>query len=103
MVESTRTEAGVLSYQRFVTEDGEAVHVYERYADSGAALAHLKTFGKLFGARFQSMVNRTRFTVFGMPSDELRQVLNGYGATFLRPFGDFAIGHELIRKRAGWA
>jgi quinol monooxygenase YgiN len=37
MVDFTRTESGVLSYQRFVSEDGNFAHVYERYADSAAA------------------------------------------------------------------
>ena len=30
MVESTREEPGVLSYERFVTDDAKFVHVYER-------------------------------------------------------------------------
>jgi quinol monooxygenase YgiN len=34
MVEATREEPGTLSYERFVTDDGKFVHVYERYADS---------------------------------------------------------------------
>ncbi|SRR5712692_5737185 len=37
MVECTRGEPGVLSYERFVSEDGKVVHVYERYADSAPA------------------------------------------------------------------
>lgn len=90
MVESTRGEPGVLSYQRFVTEDGETVHAYERYADSTAALAHLRTFEKTFSRRFQSMVDRKRFSVLGMPTDELKAVLDRFGATYQRPFGDFA-------------
>jgi quinol monooxygenase YgiN len=90
MVESTRGEVGVLSYQRFVSEDGKVVHVYERYADSASALAHLRTFANKFSGRFLSMVERTRFTVFGTPSDELRRVLDGLGATYMRSFGDFA-------------
>jgi quinol monooxygenase YgiN len=90
MVESTRGEPGVLSYERFVADDGKFVHVYERYADSAAALAHLRKFGKNFGERFLSMVDRRRFTVFGNPSDQLRELLDGFGATYLRPFGDFA-------------
>jgi quinol monooxygenase YgiN len=89
MVEATRDEPGVLSYERFVTDDGRFVHVYERYVDSIAALSHLRTFEKNFGERFLSMVDRIRFTVFGNPSDELKSLLDGFGATFLRPFGDF--------------
>jgi hypothetical protein len=73
-----------------VSEDGQVVHVYERYADSASALAHLRTFAKRFGGRFLSMVDRTRFTVFGTPSDELKGILDGFGATYLRPLGDFA-------------
>src|SRR5216683_2022427 len=89
MVESTQVEPGVLSYERFVSEDGKVVHVYERYADSSAALAHLRTFSQKFAARFLRMVERTRFTVFGVPTEELRGVLDGFGAIYLKPFGDF--------------
>ena len=90
MVEFARGEPGVLSYERFVSEDGKVVHVYERYSNSAAAVAHLRTFGNKFGGRFVGMVDRKRFTVFGTPSDELRGVLDGYGATYLGPFGGFS-------------
>jgi len=90
MVESTRHEPGVLSYQRFIDDDCRIVHIYERYADSAAAVAHLRIFGTKFGERFLSMVERKRFTVFGSPSEELRNLLDGFGAIYLRSFGDFA-------------
>jgi len=87
MVESTLGENGVLSYERFVSEDGEVVHVYERYADSPSALVHLSTFAEKFGGSFGE---RKRFTVFGSPSEDLRKVLDGSGAIYMCPFGDFA-------------
>jgi quinol monooxygenase YgiN len=90
MVESTRGEPGVLSYERFVSDDGSVVYAYERYADSAAALAHLDAFETKFAGRFLGMVHRRRFTVFGTPTDELKNVLNRLGATYLRPFGEFA-------------
>lgn len=86
MVESSRREAGVLNYERFVSEDGKFVYAYERYADSTAALAHLRTFEKMFSRRFLGMVDRRRFTVFGVPTDELRKVLDRFNAKYLRPF-----------------
>ena len=89
MVEATRGEPGVLSYERFVSADGMVVHVYERYADSAAAVAHLRTFGRQFGDRFVGLVDRTRFTVYGTPSAELRGMLDGFGATYMAPFGGF--------------
>jgi hypothetical protein len=89
-VEATRGEPGVLSYERFVSADGTVVHVYERYADSAAAVAHLRIFGRRFGGRFMGMVDRTRFTVYGTPSAELRGMLDGFGARYLAPFGGFS-------------
>jgi Antibiotic biosynthesis monooxygenase len=90
MVKSTRSENGVLSYERFLSEDGTVIHIHERYADSASALAHLQTFAEKFSERFLSMVERGRFMVFGTPSDNLRRVLDGIGATYMQPFGDFA-------------
>ena len=90
MVEFARSEPGVLIYERFVSADGEVVYVYERYADAAAAVAHLRTFAQKFGARFAGMVDRKRFTVFGNPGEELKRVLDGYGATYLGPFGGFS-------------
>ena len=90
MVLVTRHEPGALSYQRFVSEDGQIVQLYERYADSAAALAHLRTFEKMFSRRFGSLVDRKRLSVFGTPTDELKAVLDRAGATYLRPLGDFA-------------
>jgi hypothetical protein len=89
MVESTQGESGVLNYERFASEDGKVVHAYERYADSAAALAHLRKFSRTFAARFLRTVERTRFTVFGVPTDELKGVLDGFGAIYLKPFVDF--------------
>ena len=91
MVESTKGEPGVLIYERFVSEDGKVVYVYERYADSAAAVAHLVAFGKLYGERFRSLVDRRRFTVFGTPSDELRGILDRFGAAYFGPFEGFSL------------
>ena len=87
MVEFARSEPGVLIYERFAGKDGKVVHVYERYSDSAAALAHLLDFKQRFGERFSGMVDRKRFTVFGSPDDELKRMLDGFGATiYLAPF-----------------
>jgi len=90
MVEFTRSEAGVLSYERFVTGDARVVHVYERYANSAAAVAHLRNFADKFADRFTPMVERKSFIVYGDPSLELKAMLDGFGPVYLKPFGDFA-------------
>jgi quinol monooxygenase YgiN len=89
MVEFTRSEAGVLIYERFISADGATVYVYERYVDSAAAVAHLQAFRQYFGARFASLIERRHFLVFGTPSGELRSILNGFGATYLAFFDGF--------------
>jgi (4S)-4-hydroxy-5-phosphonooxypentane-2,3-dione isomerase len=90
MVASARREHGVLSYQRFVSEDGKTIHIYERYADCAAALMHLKTFAKTFAEQFQSMVERKRFVVLGYPTADLKAALDELGAIYFKLFGDFA-------------
>jgi hypothetical protein len=48
-----------------------------------SAVAHLQRFTKNFSGRFMMMVERTHFTVFGNPSDELRGLLDQFGATYI--------------------
>ena len=88
MVELTRNKSGVLRYQRFVSGDETTIHAIESYVDSGAALMHLRNFAEKFAEQFLSMVDRKRFTVYGTPSPELKELLDGFSASYLRPFGD---------------
>jgi quinol monooxygenase YgiN len=90
MVAFTKGEPGVLIYERYISEDDQTIHVYERYADSPAAVAHLRSFTELFGTRFSSMVDRKRFTVYGMPSAELKAILDSFGAVYLNLFAGFS-------------
>jgi len=89
MVESTRGEPGALSYEWFITDDGTAVHLYERYADSDAVMTHLGTFGEKFAGRFLGACDPTGFTVLGDPSAEARAVLDGFGAGYMGFLGGF--------------
>ena len=90
MVSATQEEPGALIYEWFVSDDGGTVHIYERYADSDATLAHLGNFGGRFAERFFSMVDPIGFYAYGTPSDACREALTGAGAQFLTPFGGFA-------------
>src|SRR5439155_11181664 len=90
MVEAARAEPGVLTYERFVSDDGRVVHLHERYSDSTAALAHLRAFEGTFAGRFLAVVERTRFTLYGAPSAEVKAPRDSLGATYLRHLGGFA-------------
>lgn len=91
MVDGTRSGAGVLIYERFISADGQTVHVLERYVDSAAAVAHLRVFIDRFGARFSRLVARNRFEVFGEPSAELKEILDRFGATYSARLTGFAV------------
>lgn len=91
MVEYARHESGILIYERFISDDGKVVYVYERYADSSSAISHLQAFKAIYGKRFVDMVERKRFTVFGIPSDDLKEMLDGFDATYLAPFDGFSL------------
>ena len=90
MVESTRTEPGALIYERYISDDHQIVHVFERYVDSSAAVAHLTAFGKMYGERFAKLVDRKRFTVFGTPTVELKKILDPLGATYVAAVAGFS-------------
>ena len=94
MVASTQPEPGALIYERFVSADRQIVHVFERYSDPAAAVAHLASFAALYGERFSALVERKKFTVFGTPSAELKQILDRFGATYSPRFAGFARLHS---------
>jgi hypothetical protein len=52
-------------------------------------MAHLQKFAATFGERHNGLVERQRFIVFGDPTDELRTLLDAYGAAYHQPFGRF--------------
>jgi quinol monooxygenase YgiN len=90
MIESTRAEPGTLMYEWSINEDGSVIHGQERFADSGAAVAHLSAFGEKFAQRFLAAVDPTRLSVYGTPSDDAKQALGALGPVYLAPLGGFA-------------
>ena len=83
-------EPGTLAYEWSLSEDGNRCDLYERYAGSAAALTHLRTFNEKFSQRFTSLLKAKQVTLYGMPNDEVRAALEGFGATYLKPYGGFS-------------
>ena len=90
LVEATRAEVGTLTYEYFLSDDGGACHIYERYADSDAAMAHLGNFGENFADRFMECFEPQSLSVYGEPSDEVRVALDGFGAVYLGTLEGFS-------------
>lgn len=89
MVAATSEEQGTLAYEWFLSEDGTACHIYERYADSDAVMIHLGNFGSKFAERFLGCFKPASISVYGDPSVEARAALDNFGANYLEWFGGF--------------
>jgi quinol monooxygenase YgiN len=89
MVASTKAEPGALNYEWFISEDSTMCHIYERYADSAAVMAHMGNFAA-FAGRWEAAVEMKGATAYGAPSDEVKAVLAGAGGTLMAPWGGFA-------------
>jgi quinol monooxygenase YgiN len=88
MVESTKSEPGALIYERYIGDDGDIVHVFERYVDPNAAVAHLTAFGKMYGERFAAMVDRSGL-LSSNADTELKEVLDPL-APYTSPLAGFS-------------
>ena len=88
--EKQSNEPDALIYEWFLSEDGTSCRVYERYADSAATVTHLQAFGQNIADRMLAVSQPTAFTVFGDPSEEVRQVLDGFGAVYMKQEAGFA-------------
>ena len=91
MVEATQAdEPDTIIYEIFISKDGKSCQIMERYADSAAAMTHLRNFGEKFGDRPWAYLEPKGFKVCGNPSNELREAVSGVGAMVLTPIGGFA-------------
>ena len=90
MIEATqKNEAGTLNYEWAISDDRQVCHVYERFQDSAAAMAHLESFGANFAARFMELLKPTRLVVYGTPSVQMKDALTGLNPVYMAPFGGF--------------
>ena len=91
MVAATKAnEPGTLAYEWSTNPDGTTCHLWERYADSAAAMIHAGTFGAKYAARFLEVLQPVRLVLYGSPSPELRAALAGFGPVFMEPAAGFS-------------
>ena len=90
MVAGESEEPGTLNYEWFISDDGSAVHIYEKYADSAAAVSHMKAFGDKWAGRFMGCVDVQRVTAYGNPDETAQKAIASMGAKQLATWGGFA-------------
>lgn len=82
---ATRTEAGALSYDFWLSEDNKRLFLHERYTNSEAVLAHMANVGPLL-PDFFACVEMEPIVVLGACSDALKEAFAAFGVlhvTFL--------------------
>lgn len=91
MVDATRgKEPGALNYEWSISEDGKRVHIFERYKDSAAVLAHMANVGPTYIPRLMGLGHPTGFTVYGSPNAEARKMLETVHPTYMKPVNGFS-------------
>lgn len=90
IVPLARQEPGTLAYQWSLNHDQSIAHIYERYSDSDAFVAHVEqTFGA-FAERFMSMVNVLSLVVYGEPDAACRKALDTFNASYMTLLDGFS-------------
>lgn len=89
MEASAQSEPGTLSYALYLSEDGQTVTFFERYADEAAVLAHQATFGAKFADRANAAMTCTRITVLGAVTDAIRESVASCNPNFHKPLAGF--------------
>ena len=83
-------EPGTLDYEWSLSADGRLCHLWERYADSAAALVHGAAFASRYAARFFDVLATTRLTLYGSPSDEVKAALAPFNPVLMQPAAGFS-------------
>lgn len=79
------TEAGLLTYDWFISDDGTKIRVFEQYADSDAIRFHAGNYASFLPSLAECRTVE-RMTVLGEPDAELRSMLEARGAAVFAPF-----------------
>lgn len=89
VVQTREREPGALAYEWWLDDEQSQLHIYERYADSDAAMNHLTNVSDLL-PQLLSAVAMTRLTIYGPASEELRGAFAGSNPHFMTALGGFA-------------
>lgn len=89
MVAATQAnEPGAIVYDYM--GEGNEVHIYERYADSAAAVTHMGNFAENFAEEFLQTFTVTSVDVYGPVGDDLKEILDPFSPTYMHRISGFA-------------
>lgn len=82
-------ELDTTHFEWSIDSNHTSVYLYERYANSQQALAHMANFGTNYGSRFMSLLKPASVVVFGFPSADLCRQLEGLSPIYKQSFAGF--------------
>jgi quinol monooxygenase YgiN len=99
-------EPGTLNYEWFLTDDGSACYIFERYANPDAAVVHSRTFPPELSRRAMAFLP-TRLTAYGKLTGAIRRqridpllaAVPGISLVVVEPLGGFA--REAVTAQTG--
>ncbi|WP_372571969.1 putative quinol monooxygenase [Ruegeria jejuensis] len=71
-------------------QDGDTVHIYERYADNDAAMLHMSNFGANFAEEFFEAFTVDSIAIYGPAGDDLKEVFADANPAYLGKIAGFA-------------
>ena len=71
------SEPNTLNFEWSYCEQQNLYLIHERYANSDSAQKHIEKFGSVYASKFLELLEIKKVTVFGFPSESLKETLNG--------------------------
>jgi hypothetical protein len=89
IVDLAKAEPDTLTYEYVVNKERTAAHIVERYRMPGL-LPHVEQTFAPFADEFLSLCQIDALFVYGQPTEEIRNKLDGFGARYFESFAGFA-------------
>ena len=81
-------EQGALNYHWCA--NGNICQSLEHFDSNEAALSHLHTFSEKFATQYLSLGEVTNCIVYGSPNQEVKEILDGFGATYMTTLDSYS-------------
>ena len=89
LVAATKKEPGALQFEFNIGDDQKTVDIFERYADSKAALVHQAESFTPHAKEFFAVAKLTRWVIYGTPSDEFKKANADFHPIYMKRFDGF--------------
>jgi quinol monooxygenase YgiN len=89
LVAATEKEPGALQFECNIGDDQKTVDIFERYADSKAALFHQTASFAPLSKEFFAVAKLSRWVIYGRPTEEFKKANADFHPIFMTPLDGF--------------